>query len=144
MSTCVEILHAIDATPALVDFHTGLDDDAAHAADVPLKFDAARTLFDRYLEPRFRNALGAPPDQYEVITPKLFQHHLFTKARRDPKRIVRPCVDITFQAPHAIDATCFRLLTVCSHRCYRKVTTGEVVVAPVSVREESRGAHHPG
>ena len=68
------------------------------------KLDAARTLFDRYLEPRFRNALGAPPDQYEVITPKLFQHHLFTKARRDPKRIVRPCVDITFQAPHAIDA----------------------------------------
>ena len=31
------------------------------------KLDAARTLFDRYLEPRFRNALGAPPDQYEVI-----------------------------------------------------------------------------
>ena len=75
------------------------------------KLDAARTLFDRYLEPRFRNALGAPPDQYEVITPKLFQHHLFTKARRDPKRIVRPCVDITFQAPHAIDATCFHNLT---------------------------------
>jgi hypothetical protein len=75
------------------------------------KLDAARTLFDRYLEPRFRNALGAPPDQYEVITPKLFQHHLFTKARRDPKRIVRPCVDITLQAPHAIDATCFHNLT---------------------------------
>jgi hypothetical protein len=37
VSTCVEILHAIDATPALVDFHTGLDDDAAHAADVPLE-----------------------------------------------------------------------------------------------------------
>ncbi len=68
------------------------------------KLDAARTLFDRYLEPRFRNALGAPPDQYEVITPKLFQHHLFTKARRDPKRIVRPCVDITFQAPHSLFA----------------------------------------
>ena len=86
-------------------------------------------MFDRYLEPRFRNALGAPPDQYEVITPKLFQHHLFTKARRDPKRIVRPCVDITFQAPHAIDATCFHNL---SHRCYRKVTTGEWWLRPVS------------
>lgn len=54
------------------------------------KLDAARSLFDRFLEPRFRNALGAPPDRYEVITPKLFQHHLFTKARRDPKRIVLP------------------------------------------------------
>ena len=84
------------------------------------KLDAARTLFDRYLEPRFRNALGAPPDQYEVITPKLFQHHLFTKARRDPKRIVRPCVDITFQAPHA------RLLTVCfPRRCCPRATIGE-------------------
>ena len=54
------------------------------------KLDAARMLFDRHLEPRFRNALGAPPEKYEVITPKLFQHHLFTKARRDPKRIVLP------------------------------------------------------
>ena len=41
VSTCVlnhrVVRDAIDATPALVDFHTGLDDNAAHAADVPLQ-----------------------------------------------------------------------------------------------------------
>ena len=48
VSTCVVVLDAIDATPALVHFHTGLDDDAAHAAHVPLEIrrgaDAVRPL----------------------------------------------------------------------------------------------------
>lgn len=54
------------------------------------KICAARSLFEDHLEPRFRAALGAAPDANSVITPKLFQHKLFTKARADPRRVVLP------------------------------------------------------
>ena len=68
--------------------------------------DAARTLIAT--SNPGSGTRWCPSDQYEVITPKLFQHHLFTKARRIPNDRA-PCV-VKFRAPHAIDATCFLTL----------------------------------
>mmetsp|Transcript_20127 Transcript_20127/g.60011 ORF Transcript_20127/g.60011 Transcript_20127/m.60011 type:complete len:1183 (+) Transcript_20127:244-3792(+) len=75
--TTYEVAHAVTTTGAHM------------LPSSKLKVRAARTLFDDYLEPGFRRALGATAT-YGVLPPKVFQHRLFTDARQDRQHVVLP------------------------------------------------------
>ncbi|KAJ8611727.1 hypothetical protein CTAYLR_009197 [Chrysophaeum taylorii] len=54
------------------------------------KIEAAQLLFETYLDPDFRDALADLRHDAAIVTPRMFQHHLFAKARAAPQRIVLP------------------------------------------------------
>ena len=84
---------------ALVHFHTGLDDDAAHAAHVPLRAMRRGRCSTATSNP------GSGTRWVPLRTSTRSSRRSCSSTTCSRKRIVRPCVDITFQAP--------------AHRCAR-------------------------
>ncbi|EKX50351.1 hypothetical protein GUITHDRAFT_93085 [Guillardia theta CCMP2712] len=54
------------------------------------KIEAAQVLFQKHIDPKFLNQLVATNADDYVVTPKLFQHNIFSAARTDKQRIVLP------------------------------------------------------